>query len=189
VPACTVLRARAISPTGIPTSNCINRNIARYRPARDVEITSAKDSATRCMLIGQKSVRSTFLHTAVPLRIARIAERGERTRRDKDRLSLLVSVTVGKVRGYVTLKRRSYKVYLCPFPLRPPRSSLSTFYSPTARVFPSLAFLLRARCTERFLARVRALARYRCAFPASMRLGSERGREKMERGARLAKNH
>lgn len=23
---------RAISPTGIPTSNCINRNIARYRP-------------------------------------------------------------------------------------------------------------------------------------------------------------
>lgn len=91
----------------IPTSNCINRNIARYRPAPCRDYIGKRDSATRCMLIGQKFTRPRFSSPSRPVPSHRSGRRGsrgspsvERTRRDRDRLSLLVSVTVGKVRAY-----------------------------------------------------------------------------------------
>lgn len=90
--------------------------ISRDIGPRHVEITSAKDSATRRMLIGQKSADpstspSPFLSLSapvlVPFRRSASVRRGSRgspsvegTRRDRDRLSVLVSVTVGKVRVY-----------------------------------------------------------------------------------------
>lgn len=64
---------------GIPTSNYINRNIMRYRPVPHRDYIG-KNSATRCMLIGQKYLpggsrpRSSVLVRCSP-RIARIAER------------------------------------------------------------------------------------------------------------------
>lgn len=103
---------RGALASGIPTSNCINRNIARYGPA------SRRDC------IGKRFCNAvhanwTKIHPVFPrLRssgaLARpSAARGSRgspsvegTRRDRDRLSLLVSVTVGKVRAYTRRANR-----------------------------------------------------------------------------------